>query len=102
MFTDTWRAIRRALEGLAEPSFATPAYFVIPVNRAAHALLPIAPITASSALAAIEMAGQMLSSHAGVMAVAWTGNEPLVLARYGETGGQNDELIRRSAALARV
>jgi hypothetical protein len=92
MFTDTWRAIRRAVEGLAEASHSTPAYFVIPIERGATSLRPCAPIAVSSAPAAIEVAGSMQSAWAGVLAVAWAGDGPLVLARYGDTGGDGDGL----------
>jgi hypothetical protein len=56
MFSETWRAIRRAMEGLAELSHASPAYFVIPIERAASSLRPGQPIPVSSAPAAIEVA----------------------------------------------
>lgn len=66
--------------------------FVIPIERLATSLRPGAPIAVSSAPVAIEVAGWMQANCAGVLAVAWAGDGPLVLARYGETGGEGDEL----------
>lgn len=92
MPSEKWSAIRQAIEGLAGRPLATTTFFVVPMEWEGGSLLPRPAIPVTSGSAAIEVAGAMQSTCAGVVAVAMASDGPLVLARYGETEGESDEL----------
>jgi hypothetical protein len=87
------KALWHALHGAHSASAAGPTYFVIPITRdPAGPLNPGEPMKVASASTAIELAGSMLATCAGALAVALADGGHLVLARYGETAGDGDEL----------